>query len=314
MRKILIIFVVITIFTFFEINKWAAQSGPLTESRLFVITSGESLRGISKKLKDAGIIRSSLIFILKARVTGLDGRLQAGEYEFLANSSINNVLQKIARGEVFYHQLTIPEGYTTGQILYMVENNSYLGGEISIDIAEGELLPETYSFVLGMQKDNLLLVMKQNMTKALSEAWASRTENKYIKTPEHALVLASIIEKETGINDERALIASVFINRLKKGMRLQTDPSVIYAITKGEFEFGRALTRSDLSYDSPYNTYRVYGLPPSPICNPGKKSLEAALNASESEYLYFVADGKGGHNFSKSLEEHNENVRNWKKR
>ena len=195
----------------------------------------------------------------------------------------------------------------------MIASNPNFSGEITEEVAEGEMLPETYSFEYGSSRNALIRQAKTAMKKVKEETWNGRAANKQIKTPEDMLILASIIEKETSIPEERGLVSSVFINRLKKGMRLQTDPTVIYALTEGEFELKRALTRKDLTIDSPYNTYRYYGLPPKPICNPGKAAIEAAAHPENSNYLYFVADGKGGHSFATSLKEHNKNVSQWKK-
>ena len=189
----------------------------------------------------------------------------------------------------------------------------YLSEDITVDVKEGELLPETYSFVRGDSRDSIILQAKNAMRLAVDEIWNSREDGLPLKRKEDLLVLASIVEKETSVPDERGLVASVFVNRLKKGMRLQTDPTVIYALTLGKQELGRLLTRNDLKVDSPYNTYKYYGLPPAPICNPGRKALEAAAHPEKSNFIYFVASGNGGLNFAKSLNEHNNNVRKWMK-
>ena len=174
-------------------------------------------------------------------------------------------------------------------------------------------MPETYSFVRGDSKDSIILQAQKAMDKELENVWKKRDKTVPIKKKEDLLVLASIIEKETSVADERGLVASVFVNRLRKGMRLQTDPTVIYALTNGEKDLGRPLLKKDLDIDSPYNTYKYYGLPPKPICNPGVEALKAASNPDISQYLYFVANGDGGHSFATSLTEHNRNVANWKK-
>lgn len=288
------------------------QKGPLSEPKIVEIKKGYGVSVVANVLEENGIIKYPFLFKLKVKLSGLSNNIKAGEYEFIPQISASEVLNKIVKGDLYYNRLTIPEGLTVGEVMYMIESHPKLTGEISIDVKEGDLLPETYSFSSGMHKDLLVKDMKKQMNKALDSAWAKRTPNPYIKTKKDALILASIIEKETSINGERGLVASVFLNRLKKGMRLQTDPTVIYAITNGEFNFGRKLYRKDLQYDSPYNTYRNYGLPPGPICNPGVKAINAALNSDTSDYLYFVANGKGGHNFSKTLSEHNKNVQQWR--
>jgi len=250
---------------------------------------------------------------LAARVQGVDKKLKAGEYQFEAGLSLQKVLQKIAKGEIFYHKLTLPEGLTTVEMLDIVKNEPALSGSISVSPKEGELLPETYSFLLGDTKDSIVLRAKEAMLKVKDEKWSARAAGLPLETAEEMMVLASIIEKETSVASERGLVSSVFVNRLKKGMRLQTDPTVIYSLTLGQRELERPLTRNDLSVDSPYNTYRYYGLPPFPICNPGKEAIEAAANPELSDYLYFVANGKGGHNFAVTLEEHNHNVQRYRR-
>lgn len=273
--------------------------------------SGSSEVGIS--LKKAGVINNVWLFKLLARSLRIDKTLKAGEYSFEPQISLYDTIQKLANGEVVYRKITIPEGLTSAQIFQLINDEPLLSGEITIEVKEGELLPETYSFVNGDTKDSIILQAKKAMQETIAYAWQNRSDDIPLKNANDLLVLASIIEKETAVDSERKLVASVFINRLKKGMKLQTDPTVIYAITQGKTELTRALTRKDLKIDSPYNTYKYYGLPPSPICNPGKASLEAAANPDVSSYLYFVANGTGGHNFAKSLKEHNTNVSNWKK-
>ena len=220
-------------------------------------------------------------------------------------------MQKIAKGDVFYRKITLPEGLTNAEIAQILNENPYLSGELALGDKQGLILPETYTFPFGTARQKIVAEAQADMQKTLDEAWNARDLNLPIKNKKELLILASIIEKETGIVDERPLVASVFLNRLRKGMRLQTDPTVIYAITEGETSFGRSLKKKDLKIDSPYNTYLNYGLPPGPICNPGREAIMAAAHPAESDYLYFVADGKGGHRFAKSLSEHNRNVKTW---
>lgn len=278
-----------------------------------LVPKGASSTSTARLLSEAGVIDHPFIFRLAARFTGLDKKLKAGEYAFKGNVSVNDVIQKMNRGDVFYRKITLPEGLTTAQILALIDAEDLLSGTITLSPKEGELLPETYSFMRGDSKDSLIIQARKAMTSALRDVWETVQDDLPLKTPQQLLTLASIIEKETGIGDERRLVASVFINRLSKGMKLQTDPTVIYALTNGKQDLGRSLTRTDLTIDSPYNTYKYYGLPPAPICNPGKASLEAAANPETSPYLYFVANGTGGHNFATSLKEHNNNVLVWKK-
>lgn len=312
MKKIIaIILVVLSVYAYWQVKEWIAQSGPLLHVVNVVVPKGASLNMVAAKLEEAQVIDKAWLFKIMARVNGLAKHLKAGEYQFEPGVSLKQAMDKISKGEVFLRKITIPEGLTSGQIMYLIATYPGLEGEIDIDVKEGELLPETYSFELGASRNSIILQAKAAMQKTLEEAWAERDDDLPIKNITDLLTMASIIEKETGIADERPLVASVFLNRLRKGMRLQTDPTVIYAITEGETSFGRSLKKKDLKIDSPYNTYLNYGLPPGPICNPGREAIMAAAHPAESDYLYFVADGKGGHRFAKSLSEHNRNVKTW---
>lgn len=312
MKKLIIIFlIVLSVLAYMQIKGWIAASGPLLNVTNVVVPKGASLKTVAEELSRAGVIDKPWLFRIMARINGLAKHLKAGEYQFMPGISLQAAMDKIARGEVFFRRITIPEGLTSGQIMYLIANYPDLEGEIDLDVKEGELLPETYSFELGASRNSIILQARAAMQKALEEVWASRDSSLPLKDVNELLTLASIIEKETGVPEERPLVASVFLNRLKKGMRLQTDPTVIYAITEGETSFGRSLKRADLKIDSPYNTYMNYGLPPGPICNPGREALMAAACPQQSDYLYFVADGKGGHRFARSLNEHNRNVKAW---
>lgn len=312
MKKIIaIILAVLSVYAYWQVKEWIAQSGPLLSVVNVVVPKGASLNTVAARLEEAQVIDKAWLFKIMARVNGLDKHLKAGEYQFEPGVSLKQAMDKISKGEVFLRKITIPEGLTSGQIMYLIATYPGLEGEIDIDVKEGELLPETYSFELGASRNSIILQAKAAMQKTLEEAWAARDGDLPIKNISDLLTMASIIEKETGIADERPLVASVFLNRLRKGMRLQTDPTVIYAITEGETSFGRSLKKKDLKIDSPYNTYLNYGLPPGPICNPGREAIMAAAHPAESDYLYFVADGKGGHRFAKSLSEHNRNVKTW---
>lgn len=314
MKKLIVIFlVVLSVLACMQVKEWIVANGPLLSVTNVVIPKGASLKNVAEELTQAGVIDKPWLFRLMARSNGLSRRLKAGEYQFMPGVSLWEAMNKISQGEVFFRRITIPEGLTTGQIMYLIANYPDLNGEIDIEVKEGELLPETYSFERGATRNSIILQARAAMQKALEEVWVGRDEQLPLKNINELLTLASIIEKETGVSDERPLVASVFVNRLKKGMRLQTDPTVIYAITEGETSFGRSLKRKDLKIDSPYNTYLNYGLPPGPICNPGREALMAAAHPQQSDYLYFVADGRGGHRFAKSLREHNRNVRTWVK-
>lgn len=286
----------------------------MEEEAFVVIPRGAGVKQSAQILKDKGVIRSDFLFCLAAKMKGDDKRLKAGEYCFKPQASIADILKKITDGDVYYRKITLPEGLTTVQMLEIILAEASLSGDITLQPREGDLLPETYNFVFGDSRDSIIKQAESAMKKLKQELWSERDDALPLKSAEEMLILASIIEKETGVSDERKLVASVFLNRLRKGMRLQTDPTVIYALTNGKFELERALTRKDLEVDSPYNTYREIGLPPSPICNPGRASLEAAVHPEETRYLYFVANGEGGHNFAETLKGHNRNVSEYRKR
>ncbi len=317
MRSLKYIFPVLIVLAsvmWWQVKNLIVAEGPLQEVVNVVIPKGANTKIVAQELKKSGVIDSELLFRLVTRLNSADKNLKAGEYQFMPKVSVLQVMEKIARGEVYYRKITIPEGLTVGQIMYLISNYPGLSGEISLDVKEGELLPETYSFELDAPRDSIILQAKNAMDKIKQVIWDNRGEGLPYKNINDMMTMASIIEKETAVPDERAVVASVFVNRLHKRMRLQTDPSVIYALTEGEFELKRPLRKNDLNIDSPYNTYRNYGLPPHPICNPGVEAMEAAAHPDKTDYLYFVADGEGGHNFAKSLNEHNRNVRKWKKK
>lgn len=313
MKNIIIVTLLFLGFVLWQTKDRIYQPGPLKDTVYVVISKGSGTASVAKDLAEAGVIKSPYLFKLAARIFGLDKSLKAGEYMFSPMISMHQVIQKISNGDIIYRKITLPEGLTTAQTLEIINAEPLLGGEITEMVREGELLPETYSFVRGDTKNSIIIQAKKAMKTALNTAWETRESSLPIKNPEQLLTLASIIEKETAVDAERGLVSSVFVNRLTKGMKLQTDPTVIYALTQGQKDLGRLLTRKDLSFDSPYNTYKYYGLPPAPICNPGKASLQAAAHPEFSSYLYFVANGEGGHNFATSLQEHNNNVQNWKK-
>ena len=312
-KKIILSIVLLFSLTAWLIYGWIYDNGILLNNAHVIINKGNGSSVVASKLKNAGVIDKVWLFKLVARFMKLDKKIKAGEYIFEANISMYDALTKLAKGDVIYRKITLAEGLTTAQILQIINNEESLSGEITVEAKDGELLPETYSFMYGDSKDSIIIQAKDAMNKVLESAWNNRSNKLPIKNIDDLLTLASIVEKETAVSEERGLVASVFINRLKKGMKLQTDPTVIYAITLGKTELGRSLKKKDLQIDSPYNTYKYYGLPPSPICNPGRLSIEAVANPEKSSYLYFVANGKGGHNFSKSLKEHNDNVQNWLK-
>lgn len=296
-----------------QLKAMIVADGPLQEVVNVVVPKGANSKIVAQELKKAGVIQYELLFRLVTRLNNADTALKAGEYQFMPQVSVLQAMEKIARGEVYYRRITLPEGLTTGQIMYMIANYPGLSGEIDVQVKEGELLPETYSFELNAPRNSIILQAKSAMDKIKQVIWENRAPGLPYKDINEMMTMASIIEKETAVDEERTLVASVFMNRLARRMRLQTDPTVIYALTEGEFELKRSLRKSDLNIDSPYNTYRNYGLPPAPICNPGVAAMEAAAHPAQTDYLYFVASGHGGHNFAKSLSEHNRNVRKWQK-
>jgi UPF0755 protein len=308
----LFIAILSTALAIFLLVDYFKNAGPLTAPVNVIIAEGTPLRDISKQLAQSGVITHPDLFTFIMRGSESEKNMKAGEYAFVPGISPFQVYHKIVSGDVVVHRVTIPEGLMTSQIIDMVARIPVLTGEMPA-IKEGQLLPETYDYLYGETKEKLIRRMSEAMNNALREAWEKRAADLPYNTPEEALVMASIIEKETGIESERKRIAAVFVNRLRKKMRLQTDPSVIYAVTEGKYVLGRPLLLTDLQMDSPYNTYKIEGLPPTPIANPGKASIEAALNPLQTDELYFVADGTGGHKFASTLKEHNKNVQEWRK-
>lgn len=287
--------------------------GPLAAEAVVIVPRGAGLAAIADDLAAAGVISDPTLFRLGVRLFGDARALQAGEYAFPPAVSMKAAAELIASGQTVVHRLTIPEGLTSVEIVALLAAAEPLDGTIDQVPPDGALLPETYHFHRGDSRAAVLQRMDEAMDEALKDLWDKRAPNLPLNTPEEALVLASIIEKETGVDSERALVAGVFVNRLKKGMPLQSDPTVVYGITEGKAPLGRSLTRKDLASPTPYNTYQIAGLPPGPIANPGRAALEAALNPAATEYLYFVAAGDGGHAFAKTLAEHNRNVAKWRK-
>ena len=291
------------------------QPGPLRAVKTVIIPRGAGVDQIAQKLNQSGIIASPLVFRIVVRLKRIDKDLRAGEFAFSAKMSPREVVEHLRSGKTVVRRLTIPEGLTTVEIVTQINRvEGLLGNIINIGpVAEGTLLPETYHFSYGDDRKSIIQRMRKDMQQVRTEIWPKRMPGLPFQTWQEAVILASIVEKETAIAEERAKVAGVFINRLKKKMPLQSDPTVVYALTKGVGILGRALTRTDLVFESPYNTYRRKGLPLGPICNPGRAALDAVLHPTQTDALYFVADGKGGHAFARTLKEHNRNVARWRR-
>jgi len=323
-------FVFLTLVMVAAVALWLRQNfdapGPLADTASVVIPKGEGAIEIAERLEKSSVIADRRVFMLqyyvariygsttaKAGSTGDRTSLKAGEYEFPKAASARSVLETVTSGRGILQKVTIPEGLTSQQIADRLRAEPGLAGEITSVPPEGLLLPDTYRFSRGASRQEILDRMQSEQAKLLMALWETRDRSLPIKTPEEALALASIVEKETGRADERPRVAAVFVNRLRKGMRLQSDPTTIYGIVGGQGPLGRSITRSDIDGKTPYNTYQIDGLPPGPICNPGRASLEATLNPPATDDLYFVADGTGGHAFTSTLKDHNAAVQNWRK-
>jgi peptidoglycan lytic transglycosylase G len=296
----------------------ANRAGPSPTGAIFVVPDGSRARDVADDLQHFGQIRSQLMFRAALRVYARGKLLRAGEYEIPRNASVRQIVLLLANGQAVMHAVTIPEGYTSAQVVKTLMDSPVLTGDIAAIPPEGSLLPETYNVSRGMTREAVLKQMRDAHDAALADIWAHRAPNLPISTPEELVTLASIVEKETGVANERAQVAAVYVNRLRKPMRLESDPTIIYGISKGEPLLNaagqrRTLRRSELDdAHNPYNTYQHDGLPPGPIANPGRAALEAAANPAQTEDLFFVADGTGGHVFSATLAEHNANVARWR--
>ncbi|HEY5289262.1 MAG TPA: endolytic transglycosylase MltG, partial [Caulobacteraceae bacterium] len=275
-----------------------------------ILGAGSGLPAIANQLGRANVIRSPLLFILATEASGAAHALKAGEYEFPPRASLAAVLDAILHGRVVRRFVTIPEGLTSAQAVTILNRTEELTGEVGTP-PEGSLLPETYQVALGESRAHVLARMRNARDLLLAHLWARRAPRLPYRSPEQAVILASIVEKETALADERPHVAAVFINRLAKGMRLESDPTVVYGLTGGR-PLGHGLRVSELASRTPFNTYANVGLPATPIANPGRAALQAALDPTSSGDFYFVADGTGGHVFSSTLEAHHKNVAHWR--
>lgn len=291
------------------------REGPLKQTTSFVVRDGASLVSIANELESAGLVTDARVFRHASSVILGDDSLKAGEYEIKSRSSMRQIMELMRSGKSILLAFTAPEGLTVFQIFDRLKKNEDLTGDLPEELpVEGSLLPQTYKFSRGTTRQAILDQMIQAQARQVDRLWARRVADLPIDTKEEMVILASIVEKETGKADERPLVAGVFINRLNKGMRLQSDPTIIYGIFGGEGKpSGRPIYQSDLDKKTPYNTYQIDRLPPTPIANPGVQAMEAVINPSRTEDLFFVADGTGGHVFAKTLKDHNANVARWRK-
>jgi UPF0755 protein len=292
------------------------QPGPLATSTVFAVPKGEGGSSVADRLEQEGIIANRRVFmtgILYFKYIKGQGSVKAGEYEFGKNATMREVLDTLVEGKSIEHKVTLAEGLTSYQIVQRLMAHRELRGEIKEIPPEGSLLPDTYKFGSNDTRQDIIERMRVAQAKFLAKVWPTRDPDIVVTTPEEALILASIVEKETGRADERPRISSVFQNRIRKKMRLQSDPTIIYGLVGGKGVLDHPIQQEELDRETAYNTYKINGLPPTPIANPGRAAIEAVLRPTKTKDLYFVADGTGGHIFAPTLDEHNKNVVAWRK-
>lgn len=285
-----------------------ARQGDMT---VVTLPSGAGVSAIAANLRAAGVIRSTDMFKAAATLTGADRKLRAGEYEVPSGASLRSVIVLLVEGRVVRHYVTIPEGWSSAQAVDILNRQPILTGTVEEAPDEGSLWPETYEISRGETRASVIARMRRAHDDNLARLWAARSPNTVVRTPEEAVILASIVEKETGVAAERPRVAAVFTNRLRMGMRLESDPTIVYGITQGR-PLGRGIRRSELDRRTPWNTYQIDGLPPTPIANPGGEAIAAVLDPPASDELFFVADGTGGHAFARTYAEHLANVARWR--
>jgi len=292
-------------------DRYFAQTGSASSEKTVVVTPGSGLRAIAGALQQAGVVDNALLFRVGVMRRGKTAQLKAGEYAFPPHASEAQVMDMLVSRKVIEHRITVAEGLTSEAAVALVTADPVLAGPVTVT-PEGSLLPETYLFERGTTRAEILDRMHKAQETLLVQEWAKRKEGLPFMTPQDALKLASIVEKETGIASERPRIAAVFINRINKGMKLESDPTIIYGLSRG-VPLGHPLRQSELATPNPYSTYQIEGLPPTPICNPGRDAILAVLHPADADDLYFVADGTGGHVFASSLAEHQKNVARWRR-
>ena len=289
---------------------WAFEgAGPAARqgaSTTVIFNPGSGVSGIAASLESQGVIRSAFVFVVATKITGAGRRLKAGEYAFPSHASMAQVMDRIRKGEIVHHWITIPEGFTSDEAVQVLTDSPVLTGSAPVP-AEGALLPETYEVRRGDDRGAVLQRMIDARDALVRTLWAQRQQGLPFQDPEQAVILASVVEKETSLPEERPHIAGIFINRLEKGVKLQSDPTIIYGLTQGK-PLGRGIRESELTSPTPYNTYVINGLPPTPICNPGRASIAAVLDPAHTQDLFFVASGTGGHTFSATLEDQDKAV------
>ena len=288
------------------------KSAELKQDIVFEVPRGSGLSSIATRLKKDDLISSAFIFKLVTKIRGNEGNFKAGEFSLIRGASMSDIYSDLAEGKAILYPVTIAEGLSSIQIVALLDDSETLIDDDPALPAEGSLLPETYMTPRGMRQSELIRQMQRAQKQTLDTLWKNRAENLPIKSKEEAIILASVVEKETGVGSERHEVAGVFTNRLRKGMKLQSDPTIIYGITKG-LPLGRGIRRSEIDRKTEWNTYQIPALPKTAICHPGREALEAVLNPAATENLFFVADGTGGHVFAKTLAGHQRNVRNWRK-
>lgn len=296
------------ILAFSFVRGWYGD-GPAEKDTTLIVPEGATLTAAAREMEKAGVISSAEAFLTRAKIFGSDDPIRTGEYLIPAQASNRAILDLLQSGKVIARLVTVPEGMPSILVYEKLKAEKYLAGAIGIP-DEGSILPDSYSYERGESRQAVLKRMQGAMKKTMAELWPKRSKDSAVKTQLEALTLASIVEKETGVPSERRMVAGVYSNRLKIGMRLQADPTIIYPITKGK-PLGRRIKRSEIVAVNGYNTYSMAGLPAGPIANPSRASIEAVLNPAKTKALYFVADGRGGHIFADTLEEHNANVKNW---
>jgi UPF0755 protein len=299
---------------FYLVRRQFDQPGPLNYPTVFVVPRGEGVSAIARRLEQDGIINDRWTFFIASRYFKVYDKIKAGEYNIKINASLRDILDTLVEGKSILYSVGIPEGLTSYQIVEKLKAQPDLVGDIGEIPPEGSLLPDTYRFARGTSREELLRRMQGEQKKFLEGLWPARSRELQSMKPEDIINIAAIVEKEASRADERPRVAAVYWNRLRKGMPLQADPTIIYGASNGKGTLGRPILRSELDDDdNPYNTYKNKGLPPTPIANPGRAAIEAALNPAKTSDLYFVADGTGGHAFAESYGDHQKNVAKWRR-